>query len=76
MFLSAFCTSAFAVDRLSVPGVAVTVALRSPRSVVTVAGPLVWATDASVSRATGPAAVGTFSAERAATVVGGLSLWM
>jgi hypothetical protein len=72
--LSAVVTSWFAVVRLSVAGVAVTVAVRSPRCVVTVAGPLASATVATELSGTIPLAVGIGRSDSPATVVGGLSL--
>ena len=67
----AVCTSALAVPRLSLPGVALIVAERSPLTVVIVAGPSTWETVARASRRRGPVAVGTSVAASASTVVGG-----
>ena len=70
---SACCTCPLAVPRSSPAGVAATVALRRPLTVVTDAGPSTCATVASVSRRTGPAGVGTGRACSSATDAGGVS---
>ena len=67
-------TSALAVPRSLLFGVADTVALRRPCTVVTDEGPSTSSTVASVSSRTGPEVVGTVSAESSSTVVGGSSL--
>ena len=62
------------MPRSSPDGVAETVALRRPCTVVTEAGPSTSATVARVSSGTMPVGVGTSSADSVSIVVGGFSV--